>query len=54
MTKHYGIFQFKTGLSESEITNCFETMKAMVGKISGLLDMEYGPYDISEGLNDDF
>lgn len=35
MTKHYGIFQFKTGLSESEITNCFETMKAMEVKYLG-------------------
>ena len=54
MTRHYGMFQFKEGVSDTEITNCFETMKAMVGKIPGLTDMEYGPYDSSEGLNDGY
>ena len=29
-------------------------MQAMVGKIPGLLNMEHGPYDSSEGLNDEF
>lgn len=54
MTRHYGMFQFKEGVTNGEITNCFETMKSMVGKIPGLLDMEYGPYDSSEGLNDGY
>lgn len=54
MTRHYGMFQFKEGVTNDEIIHCFKTMKTMVGKISGLLDMEYGPYDSSEGLNDGF
>ncbi|SHI55497.1 Stress responsive A/B Barrel Domain [Arenibacter nanhaiticus] len=54
MTRHFGMFQFKEGVSNEEIENCFETMKAMVGKIPGLLDMEYGPYDSTEGFNDGF
>ena len=54
MTRHFGMFQFKAGVSDAEIENCFITMKAMVGKIPGLLDMEYGAYDSSEGLNDGF
>lgn len=54
MTRHYGMFQFKEGISESEIENCFITMKAMVGKIPGLMDMEYGQYDSTEGLNDGY
>ncbi|GGW51345.1 Dabb family protein [Arenibacter certesii] len=54
MTRHFGMFQFKEGVSNAEIKNCFETMKAMVGEIPGLLDMEYGPYDSTEGLNDGF
>lgn len=54
MTRHFGMFQFKEGVSESEIENCFLAMKDMVGKIPGLLNMEYGPYDSSEGLNDGF
>ncbi|MFT7248949.1 MAG: hypothetical protein ACI9QN_001419 [Arcticibacterium sp.] len=54
MTRHYGMFQFKEGITVSEIEDCFTTMKAMVGKISGLLDMEYGPYDSTEGLNDEY
>ncbi|MFT5886341.1 MAG: hypothetical protein ACI9IP_002805 [Arcticibacterium sp.] len=54
MTRHYGMFQFKEGITESEIDNCFTTMKSMVGKISGLMNMEYGPYDSTEGLNDGY
>lgn len=54
MTRHYGMFQFKEGISEAEIDNCFAVMKAMVGKIPGLLEMEHGPYDSTEGLNDGF
>jgi hypothetical protein len=29
-------------------------MKEMVGKIDGLTQMEYGPYNGDEGLNEDF
>ncbi|MEG3659043.1 Dabb family protein [Arenibacter palladensis] len=54
MTRHYGMFQFKEGISEAEIENCFATMQDMVGKIPGLLEMEHGPYDSTEGLNDGF
>ena len=52
MTRHYGMFEFKEGISEEEIENCFAPMQVMVGKIPGLLDMEHGPYDSTEGLND--
>lgn len=54
MVRHFGVFQFKKEISEGQIEECFRIMKAMVGKIPGLLDMEYGPYDGNEGLNDDF
>lgn len=54
MTRHFGVFQFKEGVSEQTISHCFRVMKDMVGKIPGLLDMEYGPYDSSEGLNEGF
>ncbi len=54
VTRHYGMFQFKDGVSEEQIENSFNTMMAMVGKIPGLLNMEHGPYDSSEGLNDGF
>lgn len=54
MTRHYGMFKFKEGVSEIQITNSFNTMMEMVGKISGLLSMEHGPYDSTEGLNDGF
>ncbi|WP_027077698.1 Dabb family protein [Maribacter antarcticus] len=54
MTKHFGMFQFKEGISNTEIENCFITMKGMIGKIPGLLEMEYGPYDSTEGLNDGY
>ncbi len=54
MTRHYGMFQFKKGVSNPEIDECFLTMQKMVGKIPGLLKMEHGPYESSEGLNDGY
>ena len=54
MTRHYGMFQFKEGVTDAEIERCFRSMKDMIGKIAGLLEMEYGSYDSSEGLNDGY
>ncbi|MEX2566199.1 MAG: Dabb family protein [Cyclobacteriaceae bacterium] len=54
MVRHFGVFKFKTEITEGQIEECFRTMKAMVGQIPGLLDMEYGPYDGNEGMNEDF
>ncbi len=48
--KHYGVFQFKNGITEEQIENCFAEMKGMVGKIPGLLEMINGPYESSEGM----
>ena len=52
--KHYGVFEFKPEVSDSQIETCFQAMNGMVGKIPGLLDFNYGPYDSDEGLNDGF
>ena len=52
--KHYGCFQFKPETSDTRIDECFPAMAGMVGKIPGLLDFNYGPYDSAEGLNDGF
>ena len=52
--KHYGCFQFKSGTTEEQIAGCFAAMEGMVGKIPGLLDFAYGPYDSAEGLNDGY
>ncbi|MFK5972514.1 MAG: Dabb family protein [Flavobacteriaceae bacterium] len=54
MTRHYGMFRFKKGVSTSDIDDCFAAMQAMVGKIPGLLKMEHGSYESSEGLNDGY
>lgn len=54
MVRHFGVFKFKPGITETQIEQCFTTMKAMVGQINGLLDMEYGTYNGDEGLNEDF
>ncbi len=54
MVRHFGVFKFKPEVTEQDIEQCFLTMKAMVGRIDGLLDMEYGPYNGDEGLNEDF
>jgi heme-degrading monooxygenase HmoA len=48
------MFQFKEGVSNTDIENCFMTMKGMIGKIPGFLEMEYGSYDSTEGLNDGY
>ena len=52
--KHYGVFQFKPEVSAGQIATCFHEMADMVGKIPGLLDFHYGPYDSGEGMNDGF
>lgn len=52
--KHYGCFQFKPGTTEETIAHCFNSMDGMVGKIPGLLDFHYGPYDSAEGLNEGY
>ncbi|MEX2593756.1 MAG: Dabb family protein [Anditalea sp.] len=54
MVRHFGVFKFKSEISERQIEECFHTMKEMVGQIPGLLKMEYGPYNGNEGLNEDF
>ncbi len=54
MVRHFGVFKFKPTISEEQIKECFQSMKAMVEKIPGLLAMEYGPYNSKEGLNEDF
>ena len=54
MVRHFGVFKFKEAVTEDQIATCFVTMKEMVGKIPGLLDMEYGSYNSTEGLNEDF
>jgi hypothetical protein len=52
--KHYGVFQFKEGVTDEEVQECFSRMHGMVGSIPGLLDFNYGPYDSAEGMNDGF
>ncbi|CAN5274884.1 hypothetical protein BH23VER1_BH23VER1_17990 [soil metagenome] len=54
MVRHYGMFQFKGGVTAAQIDECFAEMKGMVGKIPGLLGLEHGPYDSPEGMNDGF
>lgn len=54
MVRHYGIFQFKEGISGARIDECFEAMRGMLGRIPGILDFECGPYDSPEGMNDGF
>lgn len=54
MTRHFGVFQFKEGVTDAEIDECFAEMRAMVGLIPGLLSMEHGPYKSDEGLDDGY
>ena len=54
MTRHFGVFQFKSSTTPTEIDECFTALESMVGEIPGLLSMEHGPYQSDEGLNEDF
>jgi hypothetical protein len=54
MVRHYGMFQFKDGITAAQIDECFSELKGMIGRIPGLLSMEHGPYESTEGLNDGF
>lgn len=54
MVRHYGMFEFKSEITEEQIEECFSEMMGMIGKIPGFEDMEYGPYKSPEGLNDGF
>ncbi len=54
MVRHYGVFQFKPEVTEAQIDECFSAMIGMVGQIPGLRDLEHGPYESPEGLNEGF
>lgn len=54
MVRHFGVFEFEDNVNDETIEECFLAMKTMVGQIPGLTGFEYGPYDSSEGLNDEF
>ena len=54
MVRHFGMFQFKEGVTASQLDTCFREMKGMIGNIPGLLGMEHGSYESGEGLNDGF
>ena len=54
MIRHFGVFEFNDGVTAQQIDECFAQMQGMVGKIPGLLNMEHGPYQSDEGLNEGF
>ena len=54
MTNHFGVFQFKDGVTDEQIDECFAEMRSMVGIIPGLLSMENGHYKSDEGLDDGY
>lgn len=54
MVRHFGVFEFKESADAKIISECFEAMGSMVGKIPGLVNFEYGTYNSSEGLNEGF
>ncbi len=54
MVRHFGVFKFYEYVQDEEIDECFRRMKTMVGRIAGLIDMEYGEYNSDEGLNQGF
>ena len=54
MVRHFGVFQFYPQVTSAEIDESFAAMEKMIGQVSGLLDMEHGPYQSDEGLDDGF
>ena len=54
MVRHFGMFEFKKSVGPATIDECFKALESMVGKIPGLLDIEHGPYESDEGLNENF
>ena len=53
--RHFGMFEFKDGITGDQIAHCFDEMRAMVGKIPGLLEVLCGSYDENEEhLNENF
>ncbi len=54
MVRHFGMFEFKKGVTQTQINHCFTALTSMIGKIPGLLDIEHGPYESAEGLNENF
>src|SRR5690606_23674492 len=54
MVRHIGILTFKPGTSGGQVEESLQALRSLVGRIPGLLNMEYGPYESSEGLNDGF
>jgi hypothetical protein len=54
MTRHFGVFQFKTNITQEQIDESFVALVDLKNKIPGLLSVEHGPYKSDEGLNDGF
>lgn len=54
MVRHIGILTFKPDITGEQVQESLQALQSLVGRIPGLLDMEYGPYESSEGLNDGF
>ena len=54
MVRHFGIFKFNDEVSSDQIDESFAALADMVGKIPGLQNVEHGPYQSDEGLNEGF
>lgn len=54
MTRHFGVFQFKAGITQEQIDESFVALVDLKNKIPGLQSVEHGPYKSDEGLNDGF
>lgn len=54
MVRHIALLQFKEGITQATIDECFEALKGMQSRIPGIVDFEYGPYQSGEGLNESF
>jgi len=54
MTRHFGVFHFKSDVTDEQIDESFAALVDLKNKIPGLQSVEHGPYKSDEGLNDGF
>jgi hypothetical protein len=54
LIKHFGLLQFKPGVSAEQVATCFRELGSLVGRIPGLRDFCHGSYSSPEGLNDGY
>ncbi|MBX9653705.1 Dabb family protein [bacterium] len=51
MVRHFVMCQFREGTSQETIDDLMKKIHGMKGQIPGIIDIESGPHDSPEGMN---